>query len=175
MIDPLLARFAPNTWLPHQPHYSNGGLPFSGPIPGCTHPYGRLPSMLGLFQKFWFPKMQRRIVRETNFYASEVISKDGRTQGGLQWTPLGLEEFRAYLSINLYLGIKRLPNKRLYWTTEELMFHYQVISQVMTRNRFELITRCLHVAFAPLNVQNRKSPTYNKLHKLRWLVDEVCE
>jgi hypothetical protein len=49
---------------------------------------------MGLFDKFWLQKMQRRIVRETNRYVSEVIDiKKGTTQGGVDWTPLGLEEF----------------------------------------------------------------------------------
>ena len=39
-------------------------------------------------------------MRESNRYASKVIDDtDERTQGGMEWTPLGLEEFRAYLSI----------------------------------------------------------------------------
>jgi hypothetical protein len=110
ITDPLLSRFGPNTWKKDTYKYTNPPIPFIGPEPRCTHPYGRLPSLLGLFEKFWTPKLQRRIVRESNRYASEVVdATDGRTRGGFEWTPLGVEEFRAYLSICLLMGLKKLP------------------------------------------------------------------
>ena len=43
----------------------------------------------------------------------------------------------------------------------------------MTRDRFELITRCLHVASAPLSVTNKDSSTYDKLYKIKWMLDEI--
>jgi hypothetical protein len=43
----------------------------------------------------------------------------------------------------------------------------------MTRELYELITRCLHVANAPPKVMDHESATYDKLHKIRWIVDEV--
>jgi hypothetical protein len=172
--DPLLARFGPHTWKQNIFSYKNSPLEFTGPEPGCTHPYGRVPSLLGLFDKFWSPKLQRRIVRETNFYASEVIDEKGwKTRGGLDWTPLCLEEFRAYLGICLYMGIKKLPSTRLYWSRDEPLLHCHVISQLMTRDRYENITSCLHVASAPPSVTDKDSPTYDKLHKIRWMLDEI--
>jgi hypothetical protein len=136
--DPLLIRFGSNTWKKEAHMYGNLPLPFTGPELGCTHPYGRLPSILGLFDKFWSQKMQKRIVRESNRYASEVIDvTDGRTRGGMEWTPLGSEEFRAYLSICLLMGLKKLPSTRLYWSRDEPLFHCLVISQTMTRDRYE--------------------------------------
>jgi alanine dehydrogenase len=43
----------------------------------------------------------------------------------------------------------------------------------MTRDHVEFITRFLHVANAPTNVQDRNSSKYDKLHKVRWMLDEV--
>lgn len=43
----------------------------------------------------------------------------------------------------------------------------------MKRDLFEDITCCFHVAIAPIHVQDRKSPIYDKLHKICWLVDDV--
>jgi hypothetical protein len=118
--------------------------------------------------------MQRQIVRETNRYASEQLDvKIGKTRGGFQWTPLGLEEFRAYLSICLFMDLKKLPCIRLYWSRDEALFHCPIISQTMTRERFELISRCLHVANAPMCEQDRGNSAYDKLHKLRWMLYEV--
>jgi hypothetical protein len=50
--DPLAVRFAPNIWNKDRHKYANEPLDFMGPELDCTHPYGRLPSMLGLFEKF---------------------------------------------------------------------------------------------------------------------------
>jgi hypothetical protein len=114
---------------------------FRGPEPGCTHPYGQLPSLVGLFENFWSPTLLRRIVRETYRYASEVISeKDMSTRGDLDWSPLGVMEFWAYIAIFLLMGLKKLPSRRMYWSREEPLYHCPLISQLMTRDRFELIT-----------------------------------
>ena len=169
----MLKRFGPATWSKDTHAYVNPPLEFTGPKPGCTHPYGRLPSLVGLFDKFWSQKLDRRVVRETNRYASEILDEKGKTRGGWEWTPLGLQEFRAYISICLFMGLKKLPSHRLYWSKDEPLFHCLVISQMMTRDRYEAISRCLHVANAPTSVTDRDSPTYDKLHKIRWMLDEV--
>jgi hypothetical protein len=127
---------------------------------GCTHPYSQLPSVMGLFETFWSPKLLWKIIRETNWYALEIIDdKAGTTRGGIKWTPLGLDEFQAYISICLQMGLKKLLCRRLYWSRDEPLFHCPIISQLLTRDRFELITRCLHVTNAPPHVKDRSSAT----------------
>jgi hypothetical protein len=141
----LLERFAPTNWNKDRHTHCDPPLSFTGPEPGCTHPYGRLPSLPGLFDKFWTPKMQRKIVKQSNRYALEMVDDvEGKTRGGLHWKPLTLSEFRAYISICLFMGVKKLPSTRSYWTNNSLL-HCPIISQLMIRNRFEQITRCLHV------------------------------
>jgi hypothetical protein len=56
------------------------------------NPYGRVPSLLGLFDKFWSQKLQRSIVQETNRYALKIINdNEGKMRGregawsGLHW------------------------------------------------------------------------------------------
>jgi hypothetical protein len=173
-IDPLLLRFSPQTWNKETHVYANPPLPFTGPEPGCKHPYGRVPSIMGLFDKFWSQKLQRRIIKETNRYASEVLDvKTQQTRGGLDWTLLGLEEFRAYISICLFMGLKKLPSLRMYWARNEPFLTCPIISHIMTRDRYEQITRCLHVANAPPSASTPRTPSYDKLHKMRWMLDEV--
>jgi hypothetical protein len=104
----------------------------------------------------------------------EIIDdRDGRTHGGLDWIPLGVFEFRAYLSICLFMGVKKLPAHRLYWSRKEPLLYCSVISGIMIRDMYEQITRCLHVANAPTSASEKSSPSYDKLHKLRWMIDEV--
>ena len=43
----------------------------------------------------------------------------------------------------------------------------------MTRDRYEQISWCLYVANAPESERMPRSPTYDKLHKLWWMLDEV--
>jgi hypothetical protein len=129
ILDPFAHIFALHTWTKSTHAYGSPPMEFTGPEPGCTHPYGRLPSVMGLFEKFWSPKLQRKIVCETNRYASEIIDdKAGTTRGGSERTPLGLDEFRAYISICLQMGVKKLPCRRLYWSRDEPLFHCPVIS-----------------------------------------------
>jgi hypothetical protein len=163
----MAKRYGPSTWNKNSNTYVNPSLEFTGLKPGCSHPYGCLPSLMGLLDKFWSQKLQRRIVCNIDRYASEVIGKDGATRGGHGWTPLVLEEFRAYLTICLFMGLKRLPSIHLYWSWSEPLFHCPVIFQMMTRDRYELITRCLHVANAPPHITDPSSATYDKLHKVR--------
>lgn len=101
--DPLLIRFLLETWKAGNVHFSNSTLPFIGCIVGCTHPYGCLLFVLGLWHKFFSEKMQHWIVQESNLYAYEVIFDDGRTRGGLDWTPSTLDELQAYIAANLYM------------------------------------------------------------------------
>ena len=118
--------------------------------------------------------MQRWIVREINKYASEVIDeKDRKTRGSFDWCPQRLEEFSAYIVICLLMGLKRFPLHRLYWSRDESLFNYLIILRLITRDLYELITRYLHVANAPPDVQDHSSFTFDKLHKIQWMVDEV--
>lgn len=75
--------FGASIWEVGVSKYRDPPLPFTGPDPGCKHPYKRLPTIAGIFEKFWEPKTLRRIVRETNRYASKVIDKETQeTRGG---------------------------------------------------------------------------------------------
>jgi hypothetical protein len=56
--DSLLARFAPSTWKENIHSYKNSLLEYTRPEPTCTHPYGCVPPLLGIFDKFWSPKLQ---------------------------------------------------------------------------------------------------------------------
>lgn len=176
--DELQGMFSSNKWMKGISSYKDPPLPFTGPLPGCTHPYKRLPGVLGIFEKFWEPKTIRQIVRETNRYASEVLHRDStETRGGKSWAPLQYEEFRAFLSITIYMGLKKLPHVRCYWMKDVPLFFCPVISQIISRERFESITRCLHVAYQEEGEAVR-SEAPDKIRKVRWLNDTIkkrCE
>jgi hypothetical protein len=165
--DPLATKFVPNTWKKYGYFYTNPPIEFNGPDLDCTHPYGWLLSLLRLFEKLWSNILQRQIVQEINRYVLEDMdNNDGSIRGGLQWTHLGLQEFRVYITICLFMEVKRLPSTILYWSRNKPLYHCPIILQLMIRNKYELIARCLYVANAPSHVMNRESATYNKLYKM---------
>lgn len=170
----LLTRFGPSTWNKDTIEFVHPLLPFTRPEPSCFHPYGQVPLLLDMFDKFWIPKLPKKIVKETNRYPCEAIDEEeGITRSGLDWSSLCVEEFQAYLSICLFVGVKKLPSIWLYWSRDNPLLHYLVISQIMARIRYELITRCLHVENALPSVKDHSNLTHDKLHKVRWMLDEV--
>ena len=46
---------------------------------------------------------------------------------------------------------------------------------MITRRRFELITKCLYMENANLCISDPSSSLYDKLHKVQWMSDEVCD
>ena len=72
----MVARFVDRMWENGTYQYRNLPLEFAGLELGCTHLYGQLPSILGLFDKFWFGKMLRKIGWKFNRYAPEVVNED---------------------------------------------------------------------------------------------------
>ena len=84
--------------------------------------------------------------------------------------PTGVEGFFA---IFLYMGIKIEPNIRCYWKKSCDFLWCLVISSIMTRNRYEHIIRCLHVHNDHRPTTNRSSGDFDKLVKLRWLLDDI--
>jgi hypothetical protein len=84
-------------------------------------------------------------VNETNRYATSYTS-EGVIPRGDNWVLLTEVEFKAWLAIWLYMGMKRQPNMKSYWMKEGSVFHCPIISKLMTRDRFMALTTCFHIA-----------------------------
>jgi hypothetical protein len=93
------------------------------------------------------------------------------TNGRDNWVPLNRLELLAWFGVLVLMGLKQLPNIRSYWGRQDF-YRCPVISEVMSRKRFEAITRCLHLADNTQVENNRDSPSYDKIAKVRWLVEE---
>jgi hypothetical protein len=72
-IDPLLTQLAKDSWKNDTHCYAKHVVPFTGPISSCDYLYRQLPSILDLFDKLWFLKLQSKITWETYRYAYYVI------------------------------------------------------------------------------------------------------
>jgi hypothetical protein len=111
-------------------------------------------------------------VRETNRYANSV-DETGTKRGGARWKELTTSGLKAFLAVILIMGMKRQPNIRTYWYREPSIFHCPTISRAFSRSRFQALTNCLHVTNWETYGIERGMPGYDKLHQVRWLVDEL--
>ncbi|KDR07489.1 hypothetical protein L798_03006 [Zootermopsis nevadensis] len=96
------------------------------------------------------------LVFQTNLCATQ---KQG---GGLQFQPTDNKEMKKIISINILMGIKKLPRYKDYWSSDEMIRDTFIIS-VMNRNRFEwFLGMNDNSAQPPRNDQN-----YDKIYKIR--------
>jgi hypothetical protein len=81
---------------------------------------------------------------------------------------------KAFIAIHIYMGIKWQPNMKVYWHRQVSFFHCPIISNIMTRERFTEIRRCLHITNSAHYEHIQKGePGYDKMRQTRWLVDEM--
>jgi hypothetical protein len=87
---------------------------------------------------------------------------------------LHLTGLKAFLAIHMYMGMKRQPNYKSYWGKVGTLFHCPIISNIMTRERFIQLRRCLHIT-NPGTYEHipKGDPHYDKLRQVRWLVEEI--
>ena len=88
--------------------------------------------------------MLRDICIETNWYAGSLDEVEV-TRGRKEWYPLMVRELKAFLACSLYMNMKKLPNKNLYWAKLEKIFYCHLIIGLFTKNRYMTFTQCLHI------------------------------
>lgn len=110
------------------------------------------------------------IVLETNRFAAQLIQAKQLPRRSLlnKWTDTNRVEIEKFLGVLIIMGINKLPKMRLYWSNNE-MYSNDLIKKTMTRNRFELLLRCLHFS-------DNTAPTTNndRLSKIRTVVEQIC-
>jgi hypothetical protein len=160
-----------STW--NQDHFTYEPKPkeFSGVSTPNVFWY-RFPRFLQLFELFWPHSLCRRIIHETNRYAMER-ENEGTTRGGPQWEEFTVPEFKAYVAIWLYMGMRRQSNIKSYWMKEGSIFHCPSVSNVMTHKRFMALNKCLHITNPVEYVREKGLPGYNKLGQVWWLVNVI--
>ena len=90
---------------------------FSSPSPGPIRRNLRRPMALHeAFDAFWPQETLSKICDQTNMYAKQVPTKPrkGGLNGGTNWVDLCPDELRGFLGILLFMGLKKLPQIRLY-------------------------------------------------------------
>jgi hypothetical protein len=159
--------------------WGKGSLEYDPPrrgFTGCGDPtfeaHHRMPMFLMLFHLFWPDTLLRKICTETNRYAT-TVDGEGIAPGGQRWRHLSVAGLKAFFAISMLMGLKRQPNMKTYWEREGGFFHCPIISRIFSRDRFQQITKCLHITNPNSYVATRGEPGYDKMGQVRWLVDDI--
>lgn len=147
-------------------------LPFSpGPFHEATGPTVTLPSDATPFEFFnlvFGEDTCQLIADETNRYARQNPPGDA-----YHWVDTSKEEIQQFLGVIIAMGIHRLPQVEDYWSTHPLLGAAGITSG-MPIKRFKVLLRCLHLNDNTTAVP-KGQPGFDKLHKLRPLIDTVRE
>ena len=120
-------------------------------------------SPMQFFREFVDDGILEHITFQTNLYATQQSQR----KGSKQTKPCSRNEIEKAIGIILLMGIHKLPNQCMYWAN---LSKVPVISEAMTRNRFEDILRYLHYNGNTVDL-NHSDPNFNKLFKLQPLID----
>ena len=95
------------------------------------------------------------IVEQSNLYCK---------QKGIVSESITIDEVKKFLSLNILMGIKKLPCYRDYWSTNAQLHDYYV-SSVMSVKRFSFLLSHLHLNDITKEPE-RDEPGYDKLYKV---------
>jgi len=96
---------------------------------------------------------------------------DGKTWEGPQWEPFSLEveSFYNYRFVHGHEATTTCQIKK------GSIFYCPTISSLMSHNRFQLLTRCLHVTDPSTYAKNKTMLRYDKMGKAWWLINAIYE
>jgi uncharacterized protein YxeA len=132
---------------------------------------------IDFFQLYLDDDLINHFVTQTNKYADDYLRNPPTPlkpkSRAHDWTPTNADEMKTFLALTMLMGIIHKPSISLYWSTDPL-YSTPLFSQVMLRNRYQIILKFFHLndndTAAP-----RDHPDYDRLHKLRPLIDHMYE
>lgn len=124
------------------------------------------PTPFDIFNLFITNSMFDAMVFQTNLYAEQEYLRDGKT-----YKPTDINEIKTFIGINLLMGIKRYPSYRDHWSSSPDL-HDPFISKIITMHRFGWLLSHLHLNDNSI-MPNRGSANFDKLFKVRPLIDEI--
>lgn len=98
-------------------------------------PRDREHSELGYLRCFMLDTLIEIMVSSTNAYAQSLRASPPFVTDAA--------EMRRFMAVRIRMGIVRLPETRMYWQAE---FRDTYVTQLLTRNRFDLLLRYWHIA-----------------------------
>jgi hypothetical protein len=107
-------------------------------------------------------------------YADWVDPKTKKRKGGPVHEPnITLLEFHKFIGICGFMAVRQQPQIRDYWSLKTEALHCDEVAGCLTRNRFQYILKCLHVACKSNIVKEKIDPAYDPLAQVRWLLDKL--
>jgi hypothetical protein len=119
---------------------------------GPTFDLDSIDREIDYFNKFLPNALIQHAVDETNKYA-EYHQRYIAKKTNMQWKPTTLNELRAYFGLLIMMGVDRKSSVIDYWSSDVYLRNVG-ISTVMSRNRFQMLTRYFHLA-DPVNDPRR--------------------
>lgn len=141
-------------------------------IPPFTQPTGPRHSLLfdasevAYFFLLITVDMILHVVNETNRYAAQCQAARGFRDPA--WYDTQVKEMRAYIALNIMMGIHILPEVDMYWSSDDYLGVIGIM-KVMTKNRFKKLTQYFHINDNSTAVA-RGEAGYDPLHKIRPLI-----
>lgn len=132
------------------------------------------PKPVDFFLAFMGDDLLNKLVTETNLYARQKLADFPARLANFH--PVTLVELKAFLAVNIIMGMVRLPTIDSYWSSDDF-FGNVGIKKVMPRNRFREISSFLHFNDSTQEVA-RGTPGYDRLFKVRPVLNYVrtkCE
>jgi len=110
-------------------------LPFRA-VPGPVHQLPQDATPLDFFSLFWETAFFQRLADETNLYARQKIE----LKPDKKWYPTTADEMRAFIGVNIIMGIDKKPTIYQYWLTDPFLGN-PGIQSTFSRDRFEALCR----------------------------------
>ena len=124
------------------------------------------------FWLLWKPDTFATIARHTNNFARWSIEQKGEEDP--RWTDEVDEfEMRAFIGINILMGVNSLPDAELYWNQNPLIGN-KGIQNTMTCNRYQNVQQYFHVSDRETEPA-RGADNYDRLYKVRPIIDMVSD
>ena len=137
---------------------------------GPTHTLPADARQLDYFFLFLPHSFFETLATETNRYAEQKQMINGIDP---RWQPTSVEEMRAYIGINIMMGVRQLPRIWCYWSPDK-RYGDPFISAIMPKTRFLKINQYFHLRDTS-DTPGRDNPNYDPLFKVRPMLDFLSE
>ncbi|KAM4597687.1 piggyBac transposable element-derived protein 4-like [Polymixia lowei] len=142
--------------------------PFSA-ISGPQHSLGDDADTRDYFRILFPDSLFEHMVEQTNNYALYRQRRGGKSDP--HWHPTDLREMKAYVGLNILMGINQLPDSGMYWASD-IFIGNAGFKKTMTARRFEKLTQYLQLCDRE-SEPVRGERGYDGLFKIRPLLDVV--
>ena len=129
---------------------------------------------LALFELFLTDELLQVVVTETNCRASQLIAQTpARPHSRLTlWSDTTVAELRVFIAVILYEGVVQKLTQDMYWTTCPLLAT-PYVRYIMTRDRFNLLFKCLHFSDNAALPTTLRTPPEKSFYKIKSFFDYI--